>query len=208
MLERVGMMQNRVRVIGITGITGSGTSTAADLLKERGGLIISADVLAHEAIKKGRKAYKKIVDVLGESILLPNGEIDRKKLGVLVFGDENKQRRLWIESLIHPVVAARIDELIGNSENAFVVIDAPLLIESGLNKACDEVWLITAADESRISRIIQRDGVDKNTAERRLRSRQNEEILKEHADVIIANNSDLLSLRRQVEKAFGEIFGS
>ena len=192
-------MQNKIRIIGITGISGSGTSTVAGILKEHGGLVISADRLAHDAIKKGQEAYIKIVETFGESILMPDGELNRKALGALVFGDENKKRRACLESIIHPVVLAKIKELVGNCENPFAVIDAPLLIESGLDKECDEVWLVTASDEIRLSRIMERDGIDRIAAEKRLQSRQNENNLIKHADVVIENNGDLLGIREQVE---------
>ena len=195
-------MQNKIRVIGITGITGSGTSTVAGILKEHGGFVISADILAHDAIKKGQEAHKKIVEVFGESILLPDGEISRKSLGALVFGEENKNNRECLESIIHPIVLASIKELVRSCENPFAVIDAPLLIESSLDKECDEVWLVTAVDEVRISRIMERDGVDKATAEKRIKSRQDEENLRRRADVIISNNGDCLSLCEQVSNFF------
>ena len=194
------MTQNKIRVIGITGITGSGTSTVASMLKEHGGLVISADSLAHGAIKKGLEAYKEIIEVFGDGVLKSDGEIDRKALGVLVFGDENKKNRALLESIIHPCVLNKIKELISNCESSFVVIDAPLLIESGLYKECDEVWLVIATDDVRVSRIMERDCIDKITAEKRLKSRQNEVNLINHTDVIIFNNGDIVALQEQVDK--------
>ena len=196
------MMQNKIRIIGVTGITGSGKSTVAGILKEHGGFVISADDLAHEAIKKGQDAYKKIVEVFGESMLMLDGEINRKSLGALVFGEENKNNLSYLESIIHPFVLDKTRELVRSCKNQFAVIDAPLLIESGLDEQCGDVWLITASDEIRISRIMARDGVDKAIAEKRLKSRQNEENLIKRADVVITNNGDYLSLREQVEKNF------
>ena len=191
-------MRNNLRIIGVTGITGSGTSTVADILKEQGGLVISADKLAHDAIKKDREAHKKVVGAFGVSILMPDGEINRKALGSLVFGDGNNEKRALLESIIHPVVLAKIGELVRNCQNPFVVIDAPLLIESGLAGECDEVWLVTAADETRVARIMERDGVDRLAAEKRLKSRQNEGNLIKQADVVISNNGDFACLREQV----------
>ena len=192
-------MQNKNWVIGVTGITGSGTSTVAGILKDHGGLVISADKLAHDVIKKGQVAYEKIIEMFGESILMPDGEINRKSLGALVFGDENKNRRECLESIIHPIVLGSIKELVRSCENPFAVIDAPLLIESGLDKECDEVWLVTAANEVRISRIMERDGVDKATAGKRLSSRQDEKNLTKRANVVIANDGDFESLLGQIK---------
>ena len=192
-------MQNKIRIIGITGITGSGTSTVAKILQELGAFVISADKLAHEVIKKGQRAYEKIIETFGTSFLMPDDEINRKQLGDVVFGAENKEKRASLESIIHPVVLEEIDELVKNAANTFVVIDAPLLVESGLDEKCDEVWLVTADDEERISRIIKRDGVDRSIAEKRIKSRQNEENLKSRADVVIINSGDILSLQKQVK---------
>ena len=201
------MMQNNVRVIGLTGVTGSGTSTVAGILGGCGGFVISADKLAHDAVKKGQEAYKKIVGIFGESILLPDGEINRKALGALVFGEENKERRACLEEIIHPVVLSKIREMVSNCESSFVVIDAPLLIESGFDKECSEVWLITASDEVRLSRIMERDGVDRLTAEKRLKSRQEEAELKKRANLVISNNGDYASLREYVEVMLGGFIG-
>ena len=192
------MTQNKIRVIGVTGITGSGTSTVADIISEHGGSVISADILAHDAINKGQEAHTKIVQKFGDGVLNTNGEINRKALGLLVFGEENEKDRAWLESIIHPVVLATIKELVKNCESPFVVIDAPLLIESGLNKECDEVWLVTATDEVRISRIMERDGVDRHAAQKRLSSRQDEKNIKNHIDVVISNNGSIEDLRKQV----------
>ena len=197
------MMQNKL-AIGITGITGSGTSTAAGILKEQGGFVISADKLAHDAIKIGREAYKKIVEVFGASVLMLDGEINRKALGALVFGDENNKKRALLESIIHPIVLAEVRTLVKSHKNSFVVIDAPLLIESGLYIDCDEVWLITASDSLRITRIVKRDGIDIQAAERRLKSRQEEELAK-HATAIIKNNGDYEGFKKQVLKTFEEV---
>ena len=198
------MTQSKPHVIGITGITGSGTSTVASILKEHGGFVISADSLAHDAIKKGQEAHAEIIEAFGDGVLTSDGEIDRKFLGALVFGEKNKKYRASLESIIHPVVLTKIRDLIDNCDKRFAVIDAPLLIESGLSKDCDEVWLVTAKDEVRISRIMTRDGVDKVTANKRLKSRQNEENLINHADVVISNNGDIAALREQVIKTLGD----
>ena len=202
------MMQSKLRVIGITGITGSGASTAAGILKDFGGFVISADCLAHDAIKKGQEAYKKIIETFGESIQMPGGEINRKALGALVFGVENEKSRACLESIIHPVVMAKISELVNDCKNPFAVIDAPLLIESGLHKECDEVWLVTASDEVRVSRLMGRDGIGKTAATKRLSSRQNEENLKIHADLVIVNNEGIPALRKQVSKLIRAYLGT
>ena len=188
------------KIIGITGITGSGTSTVSVILAELGGYVIYADKLSHEVILKGQPAYEKILSTFGEDILQSNGEINRKILGAKVFG--NPEKLAALESMIHPEVIAKTHELLAQAQDfSFAVIDAPLLIESGMHKICNSVWLVTATDENRLARIMSRDGIDIKTATRRLKSRAGDDVLRLHADVIIENNGDITSLRAQIVTA-------
>ena len=192
---RVGMIRNNV--IGITGITGSGTSTVSAILAERGGFVISADKLAREVTQKGQPAYDEIVRTFGPSVVAAGGEIDRKALGALVFG--SPQKLTVLESIVHPAVIARVEGML-EGRCSFTIIDAPLLIESGLHKICHSVWLVTARDDVRLARIMARDGIDIDTARQRLNSRAGDDILRPHANVIIENNADMDSLRVQIER--------
>jgi len=189
------MTQNKI--IGVTGITGSGTSTVAAILQELGGFVISADKLAHEVMQQGQAAYDKIVARFGRTILNTDGEINRKVLGGLVFG--NAAAMAELEAIIHPEVIAKTKELLKQSY-AFAVIDAPLLIESGMYKICGSVWLVTAPNETRIARITSRDGIDTKTAMRRINSRKGDEFLRSYADVIIENSTTLEDLRRKIKR--------
>jgi len=188
----------RNNVIGVTGITGSGTSTAAKILAERGGLVINADKLAHEIMLKGEAAYEKITEAFGAEILDGGGEINRRKLGIKVFGNAAEMAKL--ENIIHPEVIAKAEILLQNNQHPFAVIDAPMLIESGMNKLCGMVWLITANDDIRLARIQARDGISQETAERRLKSRKGDDFLKSYADVIIENNGSLHDLESKILK--------
>jgi len=190
------MIQNKI--IGVTGITGSGTSTVSAILAEAGGFVISADKLAHEVMQKGQPVYEKILkQFLAPGILLPNGEINRRVLGSMVFS--NTQKLALLESLIHPEVIAKTQELLSQACcYPFAVIDAPLLIESEMHKICDYVWLITAPDDIRVSRIKARDGIDAKTATRRLKSRKGDGFLRSYVDVVIQNDGELKDLQQVV----------
>jgi len=191
------MIQNNI--IGVTGITGSGTSTVSAILKEHGGFVINADKLAHDVMRKGEAAYEKIVSHFGTDILSSNGEVNRKALGALVFG--NTKKLSILESIIHPEVIAKTHELLRHTTgHPFSVIDAPLLIESEMHKICNSVWLITAPDDIRIKRIMSRDGIDYQTAIRRLDSRTGDDFLRRYASLVINNNADLASLKSEVAK--------
>jgi len=189
------MPQNKF-ILGITGITGSGTSTVAAILQKHGWHVISADKVAHDAIKKPQPAYVKITEAFGADILQPDEEIDRKALGALVFG--NAEKLAMLESFIHPQVIAITHQQLQHHEK--VVIDAPLLIESGMHKMCNAVWLVTAPDETRLQRIQSRDGLTREAALRRLQSRSSDEKLHQHTSLIIQNNADLATLQAVIER--------
>jgi dephospho-CoA kinase len=192
-----------MKIIGVTGISGSGTSTVAGILEELGGYVISADKLAHEAILKGKIAFFIIIKTFGTKILDTNGEINRGKLGALVFGEAEKLALL--ESIIHPQVWTDTQELLDKARASgkypFAVIDAPLLIESGMRTLCDTVILVTASDTTRAERIMRRDGIAPEAAARRLASRVGDEELKPFAQVIIDNDGDLEGLRKKIKNA-------
>ncbi|MCL2500209.1 MAG: dephospho-CoA kinase [Defluviitaleaceae bacterium] len=189
-----------MKIIGVTGISGSGTSTAATILEELGGCVVNADTLAHEAILRGKAAYGQIVGAFGDTIIGADGEIDRKALGKIVFSHADKLAAL--ENIIHPQVwkdsVALINEARETGRYPFAVIDAPLLIESGMHKLCDTVVLIIASDSARAERIIKRDGITPEAAVRRLAGRVGDEALKPYANFIIENESGFDNLREEI----------
>ena len=187
-----------MKIIGITGISGSGKTMAARMLAEMGGFVVEADPLAHKMMRKGHPAYDEIVRAFGTGILDGEGEIHRPALGKLVFGDIEKKSLL--EGIIHPRVAAETTTLIEAAAKTgaykFAVIDAPLLIEAGMHKMCDSCWLITASHKARLARIIARDNITQEAAEKRLASRPGDEALKPHVDIIIDNSGDDITALR------------
>ncbi|MCL2224143.1 MAG: dephospho-CoA kinase [Defluviitaleaceae bacterium] len=197
------IQSNNFPTIGVTGITGSGTSTVSAMLAERGAYVAHADKLAHDAMSKTEPAFKEIIETFGREILTDKGEINRRALGARVFGNKEDMARL--EKIIHPRVIERtraiVKKLSDMEEYTFVVIDAPLLIESGMATMCDSIWLITAPNDLRIARITARDKIDENAAKRRLQSRNPESTLREHAHIIIENDGSPIALRSKTETA-------
>lgn len=198
------MKQNKI--VGITGVTGSGTSTVAKILKQQGGFIIEADKLAHELMQKGEPTYAEIVKTFGAEILNVEGEINRRALGAMVFGSGNEQRLAELEGIIHPNVIEKTKHLLNFSANggySFAAIDAPLLIESGMNNLCTTVWLIIATDSTRLKRIQARDKITAEAARLRLKSRPSDtdKTLSTHTNIIIENNSTLADLQEKVYDA-------
>ena len=196
------MQQNKPTVIGITGITGSGTSTVAKIIAGETGLVINADQLVHDLMKKNNPAFAKIVAAFGESILSTDpetlGEINRRALGAIVFSNPAEMARL--ENILHPLVINHINEIIESSSRSIIVIDAPMLVESGLNTICHKVYLVVADDLTRINRIVKRDGITPAAAEARLRSRKGDNFLIPHADIIINNNGTLQDLSHELKQ--------
>jgi dephospho-CoA kinase len=154
-------------------------------------------------MEKKEPAYTEIIAAFGREILAENGEINRRALGEKIFSDPNERSKL--EQIIHPRVIKKIRSILeinlDNSGHTFLVIDAPLLIESGINEICDSIWLITAPDELRVARITARDNIDEPTAKRRLQSRKGDNFLREKSNIIINNNSSAIALRSKIETA-------
>lgn len=194
---------NRKIIIGITGNSGSGKTTISEILGKMGGHAINADTVAHQVMAKGRKAYKKIVAAFGTEILDPSEEIDRKKLGSIVFSDEEK--RTLLERIVHPIVREEIISQVEDADASFIAIDAVLLVEGGLNEVCDFVWLVTAEEDKRRKRIIFRDNLSRERADARMRNQRDVRPIGDIADVVIQNDGDLEDLEVQIEAALRNI---
>jgi dephospho-CoA kinase len=193
----------RNSVIGVTGETGAGKSTVAGILTEYGGLVVDADKISHEVIKKGRPVYEEIIKRFGLGLLTQDGEIDRRKLGSIVFN--NREALIWLEGVIHPRVRAETLEIIASLEErsaAFAVIDAPLLFESNMHIHCGSIWVVTAPFHIKEARIINRDHLTPSAARRRIDSRPGADSITTRADVVIVNDGGLEALTEKVREAF------
>ena len=152
-------------IIGITGGIASGKSSVSTFIRELGFPIIDADVAAREVVEPGEEAYQEIVKAFGESILLPEGGIDRAKLGALIFHDEEK--RLRLNSIVHPAVRKRMRE---QWENAFqkgaetVFLDIPLLFESKLTFMVEKTLLVYVDEEVQLTRLMARNNLSESDA--------------------------------------------
>ncbi len=194
-------------IIGLTGGIASGKSTVARMLEEKGAYLIDADQLAREAVEPQRPAWRKIVDWLGEEILLADGSLDRIKLADIVFNDRRKLEEL--NRIVHPWVGARFKELsdriASEDPDAIVVYDIPLLIEAGMQDMVGLVLLVYVPREVQVSRLIERDGIDRAAAETRLKAQMPLEEKKKQADVIIDNSGAIAETARQVEQFWRDL---
>ena len=175
--------------IGLTGGIGSGKSFVSSLLKKMGATIIDADHLAREVVRPGTPGYRDVVAAFGHGIILPNGEIDRRKLGTIVFADSSARKKL--ENLLHPRILVRAAEegqaAAARGELA-VVFDMPLLFEMGWQARMDEVWVVFAAPEVQLQRLCARDGMTAAEGRHRISLQGDLSEKAAQADVCIYNN--------------------
>ena len=194
------------KVIGLTGGIGSGKSTVSQYLKELGAVIIDADKVGHEAFQPATEAWREVVATFGRDILTPNGEIDRKKLGAIVF--DNPQALTQLNRIMHPkmrdMMKAQIDEY-RRQGVAVVVLEAAILIEANWTPLVDEVWVTIAPDSAVLERLKKQRGLAEEQTLSRIRSQlSNEERLK-HADVVITNEGNLGEVKARVKELWGKI---
>lgn len=178
--------------IGLMGNSGCGKSTVSLYLKEKGAFIIDADRIAHSLIKPGEKCYNDIREEFGSGILNDDTTIDRKKLGDVVFNNRAKLERLneiSHKAIVDEILRLRAEKL-KDGKISLIVIDAPLLTETGLHRVCDRVWLVFAEYEKRIERIMKRDSITREKTEERFKNQTDFKELKKYADEIIDNSAD------------------
>ena len=194
-----------VKVIGLTGGIASGKSTVSSILKSLGAVIIDADVVSREIMIKGTETYNILVSVFGREILRKDGEIDRRKLGNLVFADKEKLNKL--NEITHPEIIKRIKDIIEEErkkgKEKAIVLDAALLIEMKLFNMVDEVWLVVVDKKTQIRRLMKRDNLSYKDALNRIKSQMSIEDKMKYADFIINNCKDFNAIKRQVELLWG-----
>ena len=174
-------------ITGITGPSGSGKSTVCDILRKKGAVIIDADKKARDICEKGSPVLEKLALAFGGDIILPNGTLDRRELASRAF--ENEKNTRLLTDITHPeIVSACLSDAEKFTDEGFdVIIDAPLLFSSGLDKICTRTVKVTAPEEIRLERVMKRDGISRNEALKRFAAQRQEDILSEKADIIISN---------------------
>jgi dephospho-CoA kinase len=188
-----------VVIAGLTGGIASGKSTVAGFLADAGAQIIDADQIAREVVRKGTPAYQEILSLFGRSILRPNGEIDRKHLGNLIFNDSRQKARL--DAIVHPYVFRRMRELINQTvvrlPQAVVILDIPLLLEAGMQNDLQEIIVVYIPECLQLKRLMIRDGIDEKAAMARIRSQLPIEEKRSRATIVIDNSGELAESQRQ-----------
>jgi len=188
-------------VIGLTGGIGSGKSTVSDMLRANGATVVYADQIGHEVYQPGTAVWDEIVTAFGRQVLAADDQIDRRKLGSIVFADPEARRRL--NAITHPpmrrLMAERLDELRRQGVRV-AVLEAALLIEAGWVDLTDEVWLMLVPPAVAAQRIMERSGLSADDAEARIASQLSNEERLEHADVLIDTDCSLAEVARRVDE--------
>jgi dephospho-CoA kinase len=192
-----------VYIIGLTGNIACGKSQVAAILRELGAEFIDADRVAHELLEPGMPEHERIVERFGREILQPDGTIDRRKLGAIVFGDPEALRDL--ERILHPSVRPRIRARFAAAQQPVVVVEAIKLLEVELYLETDAVWVVTADRATQIQRLMATRGLTRAEAETRVDAQPPQEEKVARADVVIDNSESLERTREQVRAAWQAI---
>lgn len=194
-------------IAGLTGGIASGKSTVSRFLCDAGARIIDADKIARQLVKRETPAYDEIIAFFGETVLLANREIDRERLGDIIFNDPLKRARL--DAIVHPRVFGRSQEIIARytAENpdAVVILDIPLLLEAGTQRDMAEVIVVYVPESLQLKRLVKRDGIDEKAAMARIRSQMPIEKKRKLATVLIDNSGSLSDTRRQSVAVFNRL---
>ena len=187
-------------VIGLTGGIGTGKTQVSRILEEIGAEVVSADLVGHEAYRPHTEAWREVVRAFGEQVLTPSGEVDRKKLGVIVFNDSEALKRL--NAIMHPrlykMLEERIKELCGKGRDV-VVVEAALFLEANWAPLVNEVWVTVSPEDEVVRRLQARDQTDEEAVRARIRSQMPQADRARCADVVIENNGSLAELRDRIQ---------
>jgi len=186
--------------VGLTGSIGVGKSFVTSVFEELGCHVLDADLTAREVVMPGTPGLNAITEEFGEDILNPDGTLNRKQLGALVFADESRRRRL--NNLLHPFIIARQDEIMRGWEaedpNGIGIIDAALMIESGGYKRFDKLIVVHCRPEVQLERLMLRDKLSREEALRRISSQMPQEEKQKFADYLIDTSDGFEPTRTQI----------
>lgn len=193
-------------LIGLTGGIATGKSTVSRYLQERGAWIVDADRIAHEVVEPGEEGLQQVVAHFGSAVLLPDGRLNRQRLGHLVFSDAVKRKAL--EQILHPLIRARMWAEVERARTAnspWIVLDVPLLIENGLYQEVDAVILVVVSQETQLARLMERDHVSEEEAKRRIAAQMPLDEKRHYAHFIIDNDGTIEATYKQIDEILAKI---
>jgi len=190
--------------VGLTGSIAVGKSFVCEAFRELGCHVLDADKTAREVVEPGTEGLRQVTEEFGEEILGPAGELDRKKLGAIVFGDESKRQLL--NSIVHPLVIEKQNEWLAEREledpGGVAIVDAALMIESGGYKRFDKLIVVWCEPDIQLSRLMSRDGLSRRAAEDRISAQMAQDEKKSYADILIDTSKGFEDTQRQVVETF------
>lgn len=187
-------------IFGITGQTGAGKSTVSEIFREIGVNVINADEVYHTLIKANMPCTREIAQEFGKDVLSPEGEIDRKKLGKIVFEDTKKLHKL--NEITHKYIKEKIIQAMGNSP--ICAIDGAVIIGSSVQELCRYIVCVISDEETRKKRIMARDNITQDDAKRRIMAQKSEEFFVSNSDFVIENN-DNSDLEKQIRNILSQM---
>ena len=190
-------------VVGITGGIGCGKSSVTDQLKRLNVDIIDADIIAREIVEPGKFALKKIVEHFGEEVLLPDGSLDRAKLRVIIFSE--KEKKNWLEDLLHPLIKDEIRTQIKSASSEYVVLSSALLLETGQKSLVDMVVVVDIPETLQIERTTLRDSNSSELVKKIIDSQLKRDERLSRADIVIDNSNSLDELSSKIKKLHGDL---
>ena len=192
--------------VGLTGGFGTGKTTVARLFSSLGAKVIDADKLNHQLMKRNEDSFKPIVKSFGQEILT-DGDIDRKKLGAVVFNNSNRLKKLC--RIVHPAIISEIKNGISHykkdKSNQMIIIDAPLLIETGLDRLVDILIVVKASRKKQIKRVIRRMKIKRSEVLKRLKAQMPLKDKVRLADITIDNNGSLTKTKKEVRRIWQKL---
>ncbi len=196
-------------LVGLTGNIGSGKSTVARMLSERGATIIDADVLARRAVELGTPGYDRIVSRWGRAVVAPDGHLDRAALRRVVFADQTQLEEL--NEIVHPEVERLREHLVDQARargDRVVICDIPLLLEKGMADRFDRIVLVDAPRPIRLERLLHDRGLQTTEAMEMIAAQMPAELKRARADFIIENNGTLTQLERRVQDLWSSLLAN
>ncbi len=190
-------------IVGLTGGTGTGKTLISEYFKDFGFEVIDYDKITREIYLKGSDCLNEIVCAFGEDILTNEGELERRKLGSIVFA--SKEKLDILNNIVYKYILEKTKNQIEEAKDKKLLLDAPTLFEAGLEKECDYVVGVIADKNLRLQRICQRDGLDREDAENRISSQKNDEFFRQNCHFIIENSGNLEELKIKTEKIIRSI---
>ena len=191
--------------IGLTGGIGTGKSSVTEAFQSFGAAVLNADLLGHDAYLPGTIGFEKVVTEFGQEIVNSVGEIDRKKLGPIVFSDSSKIDRL--NEIMHPLIRDLIEErlvTLESNQNKVAVVEAAILIEAGWKSLFDEIWVVISDPEEVINRLGVRNGLSREDAVKRIDSQMSNDERIEHGDVVVENTGSMEDLQTRVNSLWAK----